>query len=171
MSNLSSVHRSAARRWIARSAVLAASSLGLVAVAQPAMAVAWASSSSPLTAHHKSKSSGQKQAQAYGNFYNQGGSYARNSSHQKDSRPGGDSVYVETNFQFYYIGAAQSSPSWLTRTSKETNRTNSGAWKPDYTRTTLYSGAEKARGQIHVCEDQNMAPDDCSVWAYTTFAY
>ena len=167
----SSPRRSTARRWATRSAVLAASSLGLVAVAQPAMAVAWASSSSPLTAYHKSKPSGQKQAQAYGNFYNQGASYARNSSSQKDSRPGGDSIYVETNFQFYYVGAGQTSASWLDRSSKQTTRTNSGSWKPDYTRTTLYGGAEKARGQIHVCEDQNLAPDDCSVWAYTTFSY
>ncbi|MET0820954.1 MAG: hypothetical protein ABWY58_08305 [Aeromicrobium sp.] len=171
MSDHSLPHRSTARRWAARSAVLAASSLGLVAVAQPAMAVAWGSSSSPLTAYHKSASSGQKQGQAYGDFYNQGGSYARNSSYQKDSKPGGDSVYVETNFQFYYVGTAQTTPSWINRKSLETGRTNSGSWKPDYTRTNLYGGAEKARGQIHVCEDQNLAPDDCSVWAYTTFSY
>lgn len=171
MSNHSSLHRSTARRWAVRSAVLAASSLGLVAVAQPAMAVAWGSSSSPLTAYHKSHSSGQKQAQAYGNFYNQSGSYARNSSQQKDSKPGGDSVYVETDFQFYYTGPGQSSPAWNTRSSQQTNRTTSGSWKSDYTRTTLYGSADKARGATHVCEDQNLAPDDCSVFAYTTFAY
>lgn len=171
MSDHSSLHRSSARRWVARSAVLAASSLGLVAVAQPAMAVAWGSSSSPLTAYHKSASSGQKQAQAYGDFYNQGGSYARNSSKQKDSKPGGDSVYVETRFQFYFQGAGQASATWNTNKNDQTGRTSSGSWKSDYTRTTLYGTADKARGQIHVCEDQNLAPDDCSVWAYTTFAY
>lgn len=171
MSEHTSLHRPTGRRWAARSAVLAASSLGLVAVAQPAMAVAWGSSSSPLTAYHESASSGQKQAQAYGNFYNQGGSYARNSSQQKDSKPGGDSVYVETRFQFYYQSAGQSGPVWNNRHNGQTGRTSSGSWTSDYTRTTLYGTADKARGQIHVCEDQNLAPDDCSVWAYTTFSY
>jgi hypothetical protein len=171
MSHLASHRPSAARRWATRSAVLAASSLGLLAVAQPAMAVAWGSSSSPLTAYHDSASSGQKQAQAYGDFYNQSGAYARNSSKQKDSKPGGDKVYVETFFQFYYVGPGSSTPGWHTKTGQQTDRTSSGSWTSDYKRTTLHSSSDRARGQIHVCEDQNLAPDDCSVFAYTTFSY
>ncbi len=162
--------RSSLRSTVRRGAIVLATSVGLVSAAQPAMAVYWKSASSPLTAYHESASSGQKQAQAYGNYYNSGATHARNTSSQRDSKPGGDSVYVETKFQFYY-GVSGQAPAWQTTSSKQTTRTTSGSWKSDYTRTALHGSAERSRGRIHVCEDQSWAPDDCSAWAYATFTY
>lgn len=174
MSPLTSRHPShlpsARRRRTTRAALLAGCAVATIGIAPAAQAVAWKSASSPLTAYHDSESSGEKQAQAYGTFYNSGGTHARNSSRQRDSKPGGDSVYVETRFQFYYSWNGQPA-AWQNEHNGQTDRTTSGKWVSDYTRTTLMGESDRARGRIHVCEDQNNAPDDCSYWAYATFSY
>lgn len=153
-----------------RLAVLVGSFAVTAMLAEPAMAVAWKSASNPLTAYHKSRSSGEKQAQAYGNFYNSGSTHARSSSYQRDNKPGGHKVYVETMYRFWYSNLGHPA-AWHRAALKQTGRTSSGAWKSAYTQAQLHPESEKARGVIQVCEDQPNAPDDCSADAIVTFAY
>ncbi len=144
--------------------------LGTVLAPTAALAVTWNSSSNPLTAYE----SGVAQAQAYGNFYNTG-SYARSSSNQRDPRPGGDSVYVDTQFYFYQYSSTACGSSggtcYVYYGHEETSRTNTNSWDSQYKQKALPATGQKARGKIHVCEDQSFSGDPCSDWVLPTFAY
>ena len=149
-------------------AITTALFLGSTATVQ---AVTWASSSSPLTAYED----GTAQAQAHGNFRNHEGIRAQNDSRQRDPRPGGDSVYVQTGFYWYSYRTLCDSGSggvcWWKDVDKQTDRSNSADWDPEYRARDLRGDADQARGKSKVCEDQSWSPDPCSSTAISTFAY
>jgi hypothetical protein len=153
------------RRVRARTAVmvgLTSTLVGLVGAA-PAVATTWYSSSSPLSAYE----GGVVQAQAYGNFYNENHTYARSSSTQKDPRPGGDSVYVQTQYQ-YYVDLFSS---WVDDDKRQTTRTNVNVWKDYYVRDPLRASRDRVRGIMKVCEDQTASGDPCSANVILGFSY
>jgi len=154
-------------RNIKRAAVAAALTLGLIGVAEAAMAETWYSQSSPLKAYEDDK----VQGAAYGNFYNYNGSYARNSSTRKDYKAGGDGIFVNSNFYFYYQSNVDKSPQWNSVKNKQTDRTTSGNWVNDFDQQALRGDSEKARVQAKVCEDQSWSGDPCSTTVIRSFSY
>ncbi|MEH3033123.1 MAG: hypothetical protein PGN07_03550 [Aeromicrobium erythreum] len=139
-------------------------------LAAPASAVGWYSASSPL----KVKEKGVTQGGAYGAFYNAGNTYARNKTVRKDFRPGGNGIYVDTRFSFLENSCTNTggcTTEWKFSKHKETKRTTSGSWVRQTVDRTLSDEGSKARGAIHVCEDQSWSPDPCSPWTYPTFSY
>jgi hypothetical protein len=144
---------------IALSAVLS----GLVAL--PAAALTWYSAASPLTAYEGTVA----QAQAYGNFYNYNSTYARSNSTQRDNRPGGDSIYVETTW--YFLVQQGSLNLWTYDNKHQTARTSSSTWSAKYTQDPLRIPHSQVRGAIVVCEDQFLSGDPCSATVIKTFSY
>jgi hypothetical protein len=146
---------------------LAVLSCGL---ADPALGVTWNSETTPLNAYED----GVAQAQAYGNFHNYESESAHSNSSQRDPRPGGDSVYVETAFwwysQSYHCSQAQPVCFW-NDTMKQTDRTNAATWAARFRARNLRSDADRARGDIKTCEDQAWSPDPCSAHKIATFTY
>lgn len=141
--------------------------IGLLGVTDSAMAVAWYSQSHPVRAVED----GVTQGGAYGNFYNSNGSYARSVSHRRDYRPGGDGVYVETGFAFYYKSSVDKEPGWNTTYTDQTGRTTSGRWATEDPARALRADSAQARGAMKVCEDQNLSPDPCSATVIRSFSY
>ncbi|MFE9192004.1 hypothetical protein ACFYL6_20590 [Micromonospora sp. NPDC007208] len=145
----------------------AALTVGALSLATPAMAVTWASASSPAYASED----GVAQAAGYGDFTNTG-TNARSRSWQKDMKTGGQSVYVATSFSFYYTTC---NPNCVTGFNShggdETNHTTSGSWSDQSIYWPLASQGEKARGSVKVCEDHTLAGDPCSGTYLPTFDY
>ncbi|MFL6159664.1 MAG: hypothetical protein ACJ72D_26560 [Marmoricola sp.] len=139
--------------------------LGCVALAQPALAVTWFSSSAPLKVYQD----GITQGSAYGDFKNNSGVSARSYSWQKDAKPGGDGIYVET--AFYFWDSCDTSASYCYSDTKSTTNTTSGAWVADYTAKYLQAGATSARGKMKICENHSWAKDPCSATVIRSFSY
>lgn len=145
--------------------------LGLIVasmlIAPPVMAVTWSSSSSPLKVYDNNVAQGY----AYGDFKNYNGISARSYSWQKDPRPGGSGIYVETEFRFYEPCGDGTKVEWCYSAKKQTDNTTSGSWIADYTARYLRSGASQARGTMKVCENHSWASDPCSVNVTRSFSY
>lgn len=141
--------------------------VAVLAAAQPALAVSWYSQSSPLKVYED----GAVQGMAYGNFINYQGVSARQTSNQKDAKPGGSGVYVETTFRFYEPCGDGATTEWCFYDSKQTPNTTSSNWIYDYTAKYLSGESEKARAQTKVCENHSWAHDPCSATVIRTFTY
>jgi hypothetical protein len=126
----------------------------------------WYSQSAPLTA----SDDGTVRAGAYGHSYVDNGSYARVNSRQKDYRPGGHKVYVDTDYK-YWVPNSVNVLAWVEKASKETTRTDTATWTFAYTRHGLLGEADRVRAVSHVCEDQPLSGDPCSVNVVKTFSY
>ncbi|CUR60822.1 exported hypothetical protein [metagenome] len=149
---------------------IAALALGVVSVATaaPASAVLWRSQSDPLFVYEDDV----RQGGAYGNFYNDGQVRAMSTSWQKDYRPGGNYVRVETDFMFYGpTNTCGGNACWYTSASKQTVETRSDDWIKDSRARDLAPQGEKARGHIDICEVQAWSNDPCSAKALPTFDY
>lgn len=147
------------------SRVLAAASMGLLAVgvAQPAFAftptTSYFSASSPLNAYDD----GVVQAQMYGTFLVQDATYLRNNTNQRDPRPGGDSVFERTQFYFQVDG------NWSRVATQQSEKTSTSSWYSQYDRLAFVGAADKGRMRTQVCEDHGIWADPCSDWPmYTT---
>lgn len=140
---------------------------GLVGLVGPAASgVSWYSASSPLKAYED----GVVQAAAYGNFYNYQNTYARSSSNHRDVRAGGNAAYVDTDF-YFWLPCTDGNTCYKYVAGKESPRTTSSAWLSSYRQEGLNGSSDKARGRMHVCEDQNNSGDPCSAWVTATFGY
>lgn len=131
-----------------------------------AYATSWYSKTSPLVA----SDDGSKRAGAYGASYIENGSYARVSSYQKDYRPGGNSVYVDTDYKYWTLNDVYEL-AWVEMASKETARSNTSAWVYHHTHHTLMGEPDRVRTVTHVCEDQRFSGDPCSVNVIETLGY
>lgn len=147
---------------------------GSLLLAQPALAVTWYSTSSPLKVYD----GGRVQGLAYGNFTNYNGVSARSYSWQKDSRPGGSGIYVETKFWWYgpdsdctQQALQHGAVCWYDSGKKSTANTISGSWIAAYSARYLVFSADRARGDIKVCENHSWAHDPCSAHVLRTFSY
>ncbi|MGD9960608.1 hypothetical protein [Nocardioides sp.] len=138
-----------------------------VALAAPASAVYWKSSSDPLYVYED----GVPQGKTYGHFYNDGQVSAMSTSWQYDMKPGGNNVRVETDFLFYGTHSGCDGTCWYNSISKQTIETNSAWWVKDARARNLEAGGEKARGNIDICEIQAFHNDPCSAKALPTFSY
>jgi hypothetical protein len=110
----------------------------------------------------------------YGDFYNEGSSFARTNAHYKDNRPGGAPVYVRTAYQFYLQNctSAGCDPAYVTYATRTTARTTSAAYVYSYTHYGLQPEGDRARGVINVCQDEAFKVDPCSATAaYPSFSY
>lgn len=143
-----------------RIALTVCAAAAVVAAAQPAMAVDWASKTSPLK--------GGGGAQGYGNYFDNQNINAANASMRRDSN-GGGGIYVDTKFTFYYDNG--SSADYWQHGSAQTARTGSKDWQYKSVTSALHSRGTSSRGKIKVCEDRNWAPDGCSEEAIPTFSY
>jgi hypothetical protein len=143
--------------------------VALAGVGQAAEALTWSSKANPLTVY----SGGYARGQAYGNFYNDNGQFARNASHYRDALPGGHGVYVETAYYWYKNTTCGSS--WCTgfvhTKIEQTLRTTDQDWIDGYSIQDLDAEATSARAKIKVCEDRSWAPDACSSSVTRTFDY
>lgn len=150
---------------IFRTAATLVGTAALVAgAAASSSAVTWRSSSSPLTAYE----GGTAVAQAYGNFFNEGLSYAANRATYRAR--GSNEVYVWTDFYFYrqYLGKW----GWLYDAGKRTDLRTSTAWGTQTIREPLLSGGTQARGQTRVLAARPWhTANPASVYVYPTFSY
>ncbi len=153
--------------------LLAAIILGVmsVAVAAPALAVAWKSSTDPLYVYED----GVKQGKAYGNFYNNSTS-AMSTSYQYDMKPGGNNVRVETDFYFWRYspgscGSTGQTTCYVWDISKQTVESNTATWVKDSRARNLRADSDKARGAINICEIQSWSNDPCSAHVLPSFSY
>lgn len=163
-----------------RSALTVLGLAAALALATPtAEALTWNSRSKPLLAHQDSNARNPKiLAAGYGNFSNLRSTYARSAVHYQDRRPGGNKVYGETKFLFYSPSSdcggfgGGVSICFHETASRQTGRTNSGRWDGPWSSDVRLAGdGTRARGRMHVCEDQRLAPDDCSAFVVKTFGY
>lgn len=145
------------RRFFTAAATLAA----FCALSGAAQAVTWYSASNPLTVYQD----GVAQGQGYGNFYNENGTHARSNSTQRDNRPGGDGIYIQTDYFFYYDRV------WHWAIGRQTARTYSSTWVNHYTREPLHSRGEIAKGFMTVLEDNPFGLDPKSDVASRQFNY
>lgn len=163
------MHSSTVTRLDAR--LLAATALSaLVVTSVPAAHAAeadWYSRSNPL----KAVEDGAVQAMAYGTSYTKDG-FLKNHTNYRDPRPGGDSVYTETNYT-YLAPDRDGGQSWSEYgQSDQSARSNSGSWVDQYDRddySSDHSDADKGRVHSKVCEDQSWSPDACSRRPFFTF--
>jgi hypothetical protein len=137
------------------SAILVATALG---IASPAAASRYYSADDPLEAIED----GTAQAQMYGRFFKEELSYLRNDTNIRDPRPGGDSVYGQTNYSWYYVHAV-GPDYWSGSGQDQSPRTDSGSWYFQYDHEAFPEHASKGRMRAKVCEDQSWSPDPCSV--------
>lgn len=149
-----------------RAAIVVATAAGFLGIATPAMAIQWGSSSNPYYVSE----GGVKQGKAYGDYGNYNYQYARSNAWYYDMKAGGQGIYVNTEFQFYYSSSGQPA-AWNTDWTEETSRTTSAAWKYQYKQRALFAQAEKSRGVVRVCEDHAWSGDPCSAAGYVTFSY
>ncbi|MBO9524022.1 MAG: hypothetical protein J7518_21000 [Nocardioidaceae bacterium] len=138
-----------------------------VLVAPPVMAATWYSASSPLKVYDNQVAQGY----AYGDFKNNSDVSARSYSWQKDPRPGGSGIYVETSFYFYEPCGTGAGTEWCYSAKKSTENTTSGSWIADYTARYLSSAGSQARGTMKVCENHSWASDPCSAKVTKSFSY
>ncbi len=134
---------------------------------ETATAVTWYSREGPL----RVVAGGTTLGAAYGNFYNYAGSHARNAVVWRDVRPGGDGVFVDNKFYFWYTPVGGTSPTFNAGRSLQTPRTTSSAWRFTNVQTLLHSRGTQARVLAKVCEDRAWRPDPCSSTVIRTFSY
>ena len=151
--------------------VVLAATVGLAVTTSPAMAadIRYYSASSPLTVWQD----GLAQAQMYGVFYVEQASYLRNSTWQRDPRPGGDSVYEETTY-YWYEACWSGSPDkgWCAGNVDSGPKSNTSTWYSQYDHDALQPAASDGRMSTHICEDHGIwAKDPCSINAIGTFHY
>ncbi|MGO4255588.1 hypothetical protein [Marmoricola sp. RAF53] len=140
--------------------------LGILAIAPPALAVTWYSQGSPLRVYE----SGVTQGTAFGDFKNNNGVSARSYSQQMDAKPGGQGVYVETSF-YYMRECSDGAVEYCYDAKKSTTNTTVAYYVSDYTATYLEPSGTAARGQMKICENHNLAPDPCSATVVRSFSY
>jgi len=140
--------------------------LGILAIAPPALAVTWYSASDPLRVYED----GVTQGVAYGDFKNNNGVSARSYSHQKDAKPGGSGIYVETSF-YYMRECSDGATEYCYEAKKSTTNTTDGYFVADYTATYLEPSGTAARGKMKICENHNLAWDPCSATVIRSFGY
>lgn len=138
-----------------------------VATASPASAVWWKSQSDPLFAYEN----GKPQTAGYGNFYNDGSVSAMSTSWQKDLKPGGDGVAVETAFWFHEYNTPCGCVTWDHDTTKQTTTTFEDRWIKLARARNLHSGADAVRGVMRVHEVHNNDFDPISSPATISFDY
>ena len=117
---------------------------------------------------------GVEQGRAYGTFANQSYTYAAMDAYFKDSRPGGNGVFVDIDYMYWVQDCAQCPAAYSQKGNDQTGRTTSGAWAgPSHQTFQLpRSSSNSARGAIQVCEDQAWSKDPCSEPdALPTFTY
>jgi hypothetical protein len=146
--------------WLAKGATIAACGALL---SQPASATYWRSATSQLNVYE----GGAVQGQAYGNYYNKGGTHAASQSYRRDAKPGGDGVFVHVTHHFLDPGHGQ----WIIQGADRTNNTTSGSWLDSTYTAPLSRYSDTARGIVHVCEDHSFAGDPCSVDVIVSFSY
>jgi hypothetical protein len=146
------------------SAALAVVSL---AVASPATAAKYYSSDNPLVAWED----GVAQGQMYGRFFKEELSYLRNNTHLRDPRPGGDSVYEQTEYEWFH-DYTFIPDTWLSGTTdKYTLTVDDDDWYSQYDHDPYDSGASLGRITTKVCERQSWSPDPCSATPTETFNF
>lgn len=153
----------ASRVRVASAATLGVLSVGLVMTS--ASATAWYSQSSPL----KVTEDGVTQGAGYGNF-SRNASYAISNSTRRDYKAGGDGIYVQTIYRYWYnpgTGGAQ----WNNGGSDQTGRTTSGSWVSEKETDALSPDGDRVRGVMDVAEDQSWSPDPRSASAFVTLNY
>ena len=155
------------KNWISRGILTLGLAVAGASLAQPALAVNWASSSSPLKAYQN----GVAQGAAYGNFYNKSYVWAASLSIRRDLQPGGDGVFVHTTYRYATRSCHQCNIEYTKQSHDRTNNTTSSAWQSATYTDRLNPSSNSARGVIHVCEDHSWAADSCSVNALPTFSY
>jgi hypothetical protein len=135
------------------------------ALAAPAMAASWG-----YIVVYESKV---EQGRAFGTFYNQNYQYAAMDAYFKDSRPGGNGVFVDIDYMFWIQDCIACQPKYEYKGNDQTGRTTSGNWAgPSHQTTGLWPTSNSARGAIQVCEDQAWSADPCSEPdALPTFSY
>ena len=150
------------RKGLTASVVVAA---GLLGSAAPALAVSWGT----IVVYED----GVEQGRAYGTFYNEHQQYAAMNANVKDSRPGGNGVFVDIDYLYWVQDCADCQAGYQKKGNDQTGRTTSGAWVgPVHEHFALWASSNSARGAIQVCEDQALSPDPCSrPDALPTFAY
>ncbi len=137
-------------------AALAAGLLVLGTAFPAAAAFYYYSASAPLSAWQD----GAAQAQMYGNFTISNLTYARNNTHQRDPRPGGDMVYEETFYHWYDAEGTFKSDVGTDTSAK----TDSSSWYPQYDQHPLHGCCESVRMYTNVCEDHGTwLRDPCSI--------
>ena len=164
-------------RFATGSALLAAAAAGTLAMTASPVAAAtkwWAPQSAPLAA----KTDGVVQGRAYGyHEIDQTSSGTRSHAEVRlyDNKPGGQSIYIELHT---YVNAGYClAPEYTSCDAQyyyydddESNRYSDASWSPfgwTLGTTGLPASADYARGSVHVCEDQNNEPDDCSGWGHS----
>ena len=127
----------------------------------------WYSRSNPLKAMEDDVA----QALAFGTSYTKDG-YLKNHTNYRDPRPGGDSVYTESDYT-YRIPDRDGGESWSGYApADQSARSSSGNWVDQYDNDDYSShqpDAEKGRVHSKVCEDQSWSPDACSRRLFFTF--
>lgn len=129
-----------------------------------ASATSWYSASSPLKVYE----SGVTQGQAYGKFFIENGSYTRNDSYQYDVRPGGDPVYVRTQWKYTW---SLLNDLWINDDVRSTKRTSTAKWEFSYVHDAIRWDRDATRLISKVCEDQTFSGDPCSVETGVTINY
>lgn len=155
------------KNWISRGIVTLGLAVAGAGLAQPALAVNWASSGSPLIAYQN----GAPQGAAYGNFYNKNYVWAASQTYRRDLKPGGDGVFVHTTFRYATRACQTCNVEYNYGDYARTKNTTSSAWQSALDTNQLHSKSNSARGVIHVCEDHSWAKDSCSPDAVPTFSY
>jgi hypothetical protein len=148
-----------------RTAIAVAAVVGFLGIASPAMAIQWGSASAPYYV----KEDNVNQGKAYGDYGNYAYQYARSNAWYYDMKPGGEGIFVSTDFQFYYT--YQGTTGWYTESAQQTSRTTSAAWKYQYKQKALHASADRSRGLVKVCEDHSFSGDPCSPTGFVTFSY
>jgi hypothetical protein len=150
-----------------RPAIIATIAAALVVLcsAVPAMAVSWGT----IVVYENQV----EQGRAYGSFYNQSYQYAAMDAYFKDSRAGGNGVFVDIDYHYWVQECPQCQPTYAKMGNDQTGRTTSGSWAgPSHQTFTLWASSNSARGAIQVCEDQAWSADPCSEPdALPTFSY
>jgi hypothetical protein len=129
-----------------------------IAAAAPAAASQYFSADDPLDVWED----GVSQGQMYGRFFKEELTYLRNNTWTRDPRPGGDSVYEQTDYSWYHVHAV-GPDLWFDGGSDQSARTSSSSWYSQYDHEAFQDGASKGRMKTKVCEDQSWSPDPCSV--------
>lgn len=107
-------------------------------VASPAAAEYYHSRENPLTA----REDGTAQAQMYGHFLiERPGPYLRNNTHLRDPRPGGDAVFEQTLYSYWYGGQ------WNPGGKDESAEHNGDNWYDQADHDAVPGNA--SRGYIH----------------------
>ncbi|MCX6396797.1 MAG: hypothetical protein NTV23_09955 [Propionibacteriales bacterium] len=96
-------------------------------------------------------------------------SWLRNRYWFKDSAPGGNSVYVTSDW--YYNQCTAGGVCWQADGSDRSSERTSGTWADEEDYDDLDYQSNKGRVMTRVCENQNNSPDACSRYVYATMDY